>query len=106
MIISVVAMHVRLTALYKYILLQEELEKIGVNFRLYISGHQYKNFILKMADDLKNNPAYTRYYSRIKKLNVISVEGKSRTVELQKFFLYNLNPIFHYLKKIFAILPF
>ncbi len=87
MIISISTMHIRLTALYKYVILQEELEKIGINLRIYLNSYQYKNAILKMADDLSNKSEYFNYADKIYKLNFIPVEGKSRTIELQNSFL-------------------
>jgi len=89
MILSIVARQVRITSLYKYVILQEELSNIGIDLKIYLMKNAYINAVHAIVNDYKEDPRYSNYCSKILKLNVVYCEGKSKTPELLNSFVKN-----------------
>ncbi len=77
MIISIITKDIRLTALYKYILLQEELKKEHIELKIFILNSFYYE-IKKFMDSLNGKKEYLEYLDYLKILNFVICEDQNK----------------------------
>jgi len=76
MIISIITKEVRLTSLYKYILLSESLKKENIYIKIFMPQFFF-NEIKRLINYLEGKKEYFRYLDQIKNLDFIACEDKT-----------------------------
>ncbi len=70
MIISIFTREIKITCIYKYILLQQELIELGANLKIFVVSEFYKE-LQNVVQKFKDIPEYSHYCSLINSLDII-----------------------------------